>query len=116
VVQGEPQPAGEAVDIEVADKPAVDTPVVDRPAAETRVAAAADRPVVGAAETRVAAAADKPAEDIEGIAGTADIAAAAAAGKVDKAAVNRASLPVGVVVDKRAAAALAVAARLRQRP
>jgi hypothetical protein len=105
VVQGEPQPAGEAVDIEVADKPA----------AETRVAAAADRPVVGAAETRVAAAADKPAEDIEGIAGTADIAAAA--GKVDKAAVNRASLPVGVVVDKRAAAAaLAVAARLRQRP
>jgi hypothetical protein len=100
----EPQRAVEeaVVDIAVADKRAVDTPAADRPAAEKRVAGAADRAV---ADSRVAAAAGREAEDMEDI--------AAAVRKADKAAAAQASLPVGAVVDKRAAA---VAALLRWRP
>jgi hypothetical protein len=118
-----PPPAveeAEAVDIAVAGKPAVDTAVVDRPAAGKRAAVAVDRAVAAVADRRAAAAADKAAEDMEDIAGTADIAAATR--KADKAAAAQAFLPVWVapvrvVVDKRVAvAAAAVAALQRRRP
>jgi hypothetical protein len=118
----EPQPAVEqveAVDIAVAGKPAADTAVVDRPAAGKRAAAAAaGKRVAAAADNRAAAVADKAAEDIEDIAGTADIAAAVR--KADKAAVAQASLPVWaclvvMVADKRAAVVAPVAALWRSR-
>jgi hypothetical protein len=51
---------------------------------------------------------------MEDIAGTADIAAAVRTG--DRAAAARASLAVGAVVDKRAAAVAEVAALLCRRP
>ena len=102
------------VDIAVAGTRAVDTPAADRPAVEKRVAEAVDRAVAAVADRQAAAAAGKEAEDTEDIGGIADIAAAERTG--DRAAAVQASLPVGAVVDKRAAAVAVGGALLRRQP